>query len=88
MSGGHFDYRQYALSAIADDIDHLVGVNGKLDKDGWGHDYPPDIIARFRETAIILRRAAAMVQRVDWLVSCDDGEDSFRRRWEEEVPRE
>jgi hypothetical protein len=26
-----------------------------------------------------------MAQRVDWLVSGDDGEESFMRRWEKEV---
>jgi len=37
------------------------------------------------ETIDILEIAEAMVQRVDWLLSGDDGEESFRSRWAEEV---
>ncbi len=89
MSGGKFDYKQNYLYDIADEIDRIVASNGQRVEDEWGdgcgHDYPPDIIVRFKETAHTLRRAAEMVQRVDWLVQSDDGEDSFRRRWKKEV---
>jgi len=44
-----------------------------------------ETIEKFREAAHTLRQAAEMAQRVDWLVSGDDGEDSFMRRWEKEV---
>ena len=30
----------------------------------------------------------AMVQRIDWLVSGDDGEDSFRERWGKDVMKD
>ena len=33
------------------------------------------------------RRAAAMSQRVDWLVSDDDGPDSFLERWDIELAK-
>ena len=79
MSGGHFDYQQYRLEEIATSIDMLIDIN-----DIMAH-YPPDIVAKFDETRKILRLASAMVQRIDWLVSDDDGEDTFRERWLEEV---
>lgn len=85
MSGGHFDYNQYRVRQIAEDIERLIAINGQLDKDGWGHDYPPGIIERFKEAAHTLERAADMAQRVDWLVSGDDGPDSFMERWDAEV---
>jgi hypothetical protein len=87
MSGGYFD-GQGRLEDLAGAIDRLIAQNGVKDQFGWSYEYPPDVIARFQETATTLRRAAAMVQRVDWLVSGDDGEDAFRRRWEEEVEKE
>jgi hypothetical protein len=89
MSGGHFQYQQYRIEDIAKDIDELIGSNNDHSKNEWGdtrgRNYPPEVIEKFRETAHTLRQAAEMAQRVDWLVSCDDGEDSFLRRWEKEV---
>lgn len=89
MSGGYFDYQQSRLEDIASDIDELIENNDRTDKDSYGDDigyhYPPDIIERFDETRKTLRLARAMAQRVDWLVSGDDGEDSFRERWVKEV---
>lgn len=89
MSGGHFDYQQYRIEDIATSIDELVASNDNKELNEWGEtkgrNYPPDIIAKFKEAANTLRIAAAMAQRVDWLVCGDDGEDSFRSRWKEEV---
>jgi len=89
MSGGHFDYQQYRLEDIASSIDKLIESNDSTELDSYnceiGYHYSPDIIKQFDVTRKVLRLAAAMAQRVDWLVSGDDSEDSFRRRWHEEV---
>ena len=89
MSGGYFDYAQYRIEDIASSIDDLIKTNEskKLDSFGQeiGSNYPADIIAKFDETRKTLRLAAAMAQRVDWLVSDDDGEYCFSKRWAEEV---
>jgi len=83
MSGGYFDYDQYRLESMASEIDELIASNDSQDPNGRG--YPVDIIEKFNETRKALRLAAAMTQRVDWLVSCDDGVESFRSRWAETV---
>ena len=75
MSGGHFDYNQYRLLSMADDIRSLADKG----------EFPGDIIARFRECETLLRKAYVYTQRIDWLVSGDDGEDSFRKRLEEDL---
>jgi len=89
MSGGHFDYTQYRIEEIAAEIDKLIKINDSTEKNEWGEDvgyhYPPEIIVRFREAAHTLRQAQEMAQRVDWLVSGDDGEESFMRLWDNEV---
>lgn len=87
MSGGFFDYQQHRLEDMARDIDRLVARNGTsyADDPSLEVHYPPDIIERFKETAHILRQAAEMAQRVDYLLSADDGEDTFRERWAKEV---
>ena len=90
MSGGHFDYTQHRIEDIASDIDELIRMNDSTEKDEWGEDkgrhYSVETIEKFREAAGALRRACAMANRVDWLVSGDDSEDSFHERWAEDVP--
>ena len=89
MSGGHFDYQQYKCHDIATMIDELIASNDDdtLDEFGnrRGRGYGPEIILRFKVASHALKRAATMAQRIDWLVSGDDGEESFLRRWSEEV---
>ena len=85
MSGGAFDYKQYTIREIADQIQRHIETNGQPTEYGEGYEYPPEIIAKFKEAAHELERAADMAQRVDWLLSGDDGDDSFLTRWEREV---
>ena len=89
MSGGHFQYQQYLIEDIAVEIDKMIESNDDETLDQYGerrgNGYPPEVIEKFKEAAHTLRQAAEMAQRVDWLVSGDDGEDSFMRRWEKEV---
>ena len=89
MSGGHFDYAQYRIEDIAVGIDEVIAANDDETLNEWGqrrgNGYPPEVIEKFREAAHTLRQAAEMAQRVDWLLSGDDGESSFLRRWEIKV---
>jgi uncharacterized protein YqgQ len=91
MSGGYFEYRQYMIEQIADEIDQLILSNEEEALNDWGQKigrfFPPEIISKFTEAAATLRKAAAMAQRVDWLVSSDDSPESFMQRWEKEVPK-
>lgn len=81
MSGGHFNYAQYRLNDIASEIEHLIDCNDNPDEGN----YPDEVVTRFREAIHTIRQAEEMAQRVDWLVSGDDGDDSFLRRWKKEV---
>jgi hypothetical protein len=89
MSGGHFEYLQYRISDIAEEIQRLIDSNEDSTMNEWGETngrfYSATVIGRFREAVLALRRAQIMAHRVDWLVSGDDGEDSFLSRWDEEL---
>lgn len=84
MSGGHFQYKQYELGHMADEIEQLIldndseEVNEYGDTKGYG--YSPETIAKFKIARMSLLLAQIYVQRIDWLVSGDDGEDSFHSR--------
>ena len=87
MSGGHFDYNQYKIGYIADEVEQLIERNGKEIpkeyRDDWSgtnyYEYPPEVIEKFKEGVEILRKAQIYAQRIDWLVSGDDGNESFLR---------
>ena len=89
MSGGRFQYNQYKIGYIADEIEQLIFDNNSTEKDEYGdvrgHHFRPDTIAKFREALYVLRKAQSMAHRIDWLVSGDDGEDSFHKRWDEDM---
>lgn len=75
MSGGHFDYAQYKIGYIADSIEQLI-FDDSEDEDGR---YTEATISEFRTALRLLRRAEIYAQRIDWLVSGDDGEDTFHK---------
>jgi hypothetical protein len=107
MSGGHWDYMQYRLTDISEDVKKLVDKNGKektsieIIADGWGyrdedwyekypedkfhHKYPDEVIEEFKKGAKIIELAQIYIQRIDWLISGDDGEESFLRRLKEDI---
>ena len=84
MSGGAFNYNQYRIQAIIDLIADIILKNDSTELDGSGYrigyGYPPEIIEKFREGLEHLIKAQIYAQRIDWLVSGDDGEESFLKR--------
>jgi hypothetical protein len=107
MSGGRFQYKQYEINYIADQIEHEVLTNGKkktddeLKEEGWRdpdwykkypedlyhYEYPEEVIEKFKEAVIVLRKAAVYAQRVDWLLSGDDGEETFLERLKKDLDK-
>jgi hypothetical protein len=75
MSGGRFEYKQYDMNYIADKIEHEVLINGKK----------KEVIEKFKEAVIILRKAAIYTQRIDWLLSGDDEEETFLERLKKDL---
>lgn len=85
MSGGHFDYNQYHLNDMADEIEKLIASNNKADEYGYVRNYTSHVIDEFKQAIKALKRARTYVQRIDWLVSGDDSEESFQRQLSKEL---
>ena len=89
MSGGYFDYDQYKLGYIADSLEQIIIDNNNEEIDEWGSKkgrfYSPETIKRLKEAEYYCRLAQIYAHRADWLISCDDGEESFHRRLNEEI---
>ena len=49
------------------------------------HEYSKETIKEFKKGLAILRKAYIYAQRIDWLLSGDDGEESFHERLKEEL---
>ena len=47
--------------------------------------YPDEVIEKFKEAVIILNKASIYAHRIDYLLSGDDGEESFLKRLQEEL---
>jgi len=77
MSGGEFNYIQDDIDEAAVEIASVIT--------GYKQTCTPETILRLEETVNILGLAALMLQRVDWFMSGDDGEESFNRRWSDIV---
>lgn len=91
MSGGHFQYQQYQIQRIAEEIEELVDTNDCNDKNQWGdvigNHYSRETMREFDKAVELLKQAYVYVQRIDWLVSGDDGEDSFHSRLKSELAK-
>ncbi len=72
MSGGHFYYNQYHIENIAVEIERIINENGS--------EFSEETLNRFAEGLAILKMAYIYAQRIDWLLSGDDGEEYFHRR--------
>lgn len=75
MSGGAFDYEQNRIRDAAQDVDHMI-QSGQ---------YSPAIEEQMRKAVDHLRLGAIYLQRIDWLVSGDDGVETFFRRLSQEL---
>jgi hypothetical protein len=57
----------------------------KYPEDKFHYKYPDEVIEKMKEGIEALKRAQIYAHRIDWLLSGDDGEESFLRRLEEEL---
>jgi hypothetical protein len=57
----------------------------KYPEDKFHHKYPDEVIEEFKKGAKIIAEAQVYMQRIDWLLSGDDGEESFLKRLNQEL---
>ncbi|NDB59702.1 hypothetical protein EB001_14840 [bacterium] len=89
MSGGYFDYKQYEIENIADELEQIILDNDSEEKDEWGYSkgrhYSAQTIEQFKIGLEHLRKAQIYLHRIDWLLYDDDDENSFHERLFEEL---
>jgi hypothetical protein len=112
MSGGFWEYKQYGLGQVTDDIKEMIEKSGKekspeeLKDSGYGDSwygfdyvswyerfpeekfhptYPEEVLEEMKNAIKYLTKARIYMHRLDWLLSGDDGEESFLYRLKEEL---
>ena len=88
MPGGAFHYHQYKISEIAEKIQSIIDCNGKEEPDEWGevpYVYSEKTIEEFKKAVELLQLAEIYATRIDWLLSCDDGEETFHKRLKKDL---
>lgn len=79
MSGGFFDYNQHHISSIVEDLRVVVETNK--------YDLPTDIMEDCKNTIKVLEEAYHRVHCIDYLLSGDYGEQSYRDALKERLEK-
>ena len=71
MSGGHFDYAQYSLDTIIEDVSESIGEHDYIEK---------EIDNDLRKVVHYLSLVRIILHRADWYLSGDDGYETYKER--------
>lgn len=85
MSGGRFEYQQYRINDIAETIkEDITRLENNPEYLEWVED-KEYLILTMKQAYVTLLSAYTYSQGLDWLLSGDDGEESFKQRLEEDM---
>jgi len=103
MSGGFFDYRQFQIRNIWEELQTLLDRQGREKKQNelylgekFYEEFPeekffptfPEGVQEIMKDAIkYLKIAEIYTQRIDWYLSGDDGEEALYNRLEEDLEK-
>jgi hypothetical protein len=78
MSGGYFDYEQCRMQNMADRLASVIETNDEFSK---------ETLAEFLKGLVLLTAAAVYLERIDFLLSSDDSEETFHKRLKEDMDK-
>lgn len=88
MSGGRFDYSQYRITQIIDTIEQEI-INNDAEPRPVDYfepnNFSQETIEEFKKGIEYLKIAQVYAQRIDWLLSSDDSEESFHERLKKDL---
>ena len=84
MSGGHFDYNQYRIDSISEELKVIVN-NPETSLEYFSNEDKEAILIVIQQAIKVLDVAFIYSNRLDWLLSGDDGVESFKRRLLEDL---
>jgi len=103
MSGGRFEYIQYRIDAVASDIQQELERQGTLKPKSelycprdYYEDHPEellfethaeDIQQHMKDAIVCIKKAVAYIHAIDYYLSGDYGDDSFRKQLKAELSK-
>ncbi len=81
MSGGFFNYENYRLADIARQIEEVVLHN----EENEYYQYNNETLLYMKVTVYMLEQADILCHRIDWLLSGDDGAETFEKLLEKQL---
>ncbi len=94
MSGGAFEYKQYKIQDLIEDMENLLVRLDKEPIDSFecnslkNYIDDKDSFKKIVQKNIdLLKKSYLYTQRIDWFISGDDGEETFYERLEEEIEK-
>ena len=94
MICGFFEYKQFQIQQIIESLEDIVEGHTKSSQFIHGQwvdnlpeidGYSKDTKDEFLKGLELLEKAQIYAQRIDWLLSGDDGEESFHRRLRQDL---
>jgi hypothetical protein len=87
MSGGLIgEYAWFRIAEVVEEFDELLNkLNHGVGSDEFWYNFSDETIVEIYKTRNILEEAAIRLKRVDYLLACDDSEQSFHTRLREEL---
>lgn len=82
MSGGYFDYNYSHIQEVIEQLEYLLTSD---EAQPIREDLAKVTLDKMEEGLEILQKAKIYAQRIEWLISGDDSEESFHRRLEEDL---
>ncbi len=78
MSGGYFEYSQYRIQYIIESLEEYM-VEGDQSDPAWekGEEPSEEVLDEFRKGIKILKQAYVYADRIDRLLSGDNGNETF-----------
>lgn len=79
MSGGRFNYLQHNgdFDDAIETIEHHIQNNE--------YEFKPETIDEFKKGIELIKKARVYLQRIDYLICDDDGEDTFHERLQDDL---
>lgn len=87
MSGGYFNYNQYILIDMINKLDERKKRIKDDDKDINVLTIDKSTEDLIEDAKVIAQLAQIFLHRVDWLLSGDDGPDTFKERIKEDLSK-
>ena len=81
MSGGHFDYKQYHIGYIADEIENVIANNETKDEYGFSYSFSMETLSKLRYSIEQLRISEQLAKEIDYLLCSDTSEETFNKRF-------